>query len=371
MRPWPESRARHRTGPNYAVGSSSIAQRMEPGRVYQVDLVGPDGTVEDVGFIAPECYVPPSVYGHAVDGSFSTGGEWSDVRPTKGRYAYLYADFDGSCLHLMNDWHLARNQVSDADFNKFLISMWSSEDGTRRLDWLIRVYASGKVGVDLNGLEIPDLVTGRYGHGRSPMVQDALHSLYELSVDVVGGCYRLGWAPPETAWYWSMEWLDPMVASPSAGVAALEVPYQPSNTANPPSTSWHPGLVREPVQVTGLLCPAGGMTIAAHWRPPAPPPGIGCGMTVDCDGATALPRLIGAEGLGVSHTCRISEFQVPWTKDTALSKDDCSSDIEHVDSDAGDWNERTKWGRQQPDAEWFTRTGDQGGADADELHMGL
>jgi hypothetical protein len=276
------------------------------GATYEFEVVarGRPAEVLESGLFATERFIPPSVKGHVVDGLFTCQGadhEWADVEPVKGRYAYLYADFDGVSLHLMNDWHLCREPISEWDYNKFQVRTWPADDADRRraIQWLIRVYPNGKVAVDLNGEDASIFVCGAHAHGLSPLVPDTMHSRYELSLDILGANLAQSDEVPEDGWEWEMEWLDPLAGSPNRAAAAS-------------------ALVQEPVSVAGTLLPTGGMTIVAHWAPPPPPcKGGALGTSVRCEGDSAE---ITVTCLGSSPTdlvCRMREVTLPAPQTTS------------------------------------------------------
>ena len=65
---------------------------------------------------------------HVVDGRFTgwsvgdgdAGPEWTGVTPAVGRFTNCYFDFDGTSLHILNDWIYNDAQpVSASCFNQF------------------------------------------------------------------------------------------------------------------------------------------------------------------------------------------------------------------------------------------------------------
>ncbi len=93
---------------------------LEGGRTYQIDLV--DAFRDEVlasALVAPERKIAPSPNTHVLDGLFTVQvGEWAHIEPVWGRFTFLFADFDGECLHLINDWHVCRERINDWDCNK-------------------------------------------------------------------------------------------------------------------------------------------------------------------------------------------------------------------------------------------------------------
>ena len=95
-----------------------------------------------------------------VDGQFTNwsvgwGGahEWSGVTPAVGRFTNCYFDFDGTSLHILNDWIYNDAQpVSAHCFNQF--DAWTGGGSER---WQVKVFGDGRVQVRLNGqLEASD-----------------------------------------------------------------------------------------------------------------------------------------------------------------------------------------------------------------------
>lgn len=301
---------------------------LRPGASYEFEVVAPSsGQVMDSGLFATERLVPPSAKAHVVDGVFTrsgSDGEWSDVEPVKGRYAYLYADFDGTRLHLLNDWHLCRQHVSPWEFNKFELRTWPADDRMRErlIRWLIRVFADGHVEVSANGLPAAEFVTGKYGHATSPLVPKEEHSLYELSI-AVAEAYDPHSETPDTGWKWDMEWLDPPGAAfnwiqPKASVQreSVLVP-DPKTSAGTPSSK-PVVLVQEPVRVRGTLFPEGGMTVIGEWVPPPARNGNGCHTIVRCHRDDAEVQVawsqvawIGRSATPAAVVCRVREVEVP------------------------------------------------------------
>ncbi len=289
---------------------------LQPGRTYQVDIIAPATGVLSSAIIAPERSIPQSARGHMVDGAFtSVIEEWSDIVPIRGRYAHLYADFDGTCLHILNDWHICKEPINEWDYNKFEIRTWPENDQEQTLVWIIRVYPNGRVNVLLNDEFVDDLVDGTHGHGRSPLLPDKDHSIYELSVDVDAAHRRHGHTKPAEAWRWEMTWLDPLVASPNSRMADLVVAYQPpilvdGRPGDPCPTDDKIGLAQEPVHVSGKLLAAGGMTITAHWCPPTPPEDSDAAhVWIRCLADTAEVYVSTVPGQGEQDiTCRLTQL---------------------------------------------------------------
>ena len=130
---------------------------------------------------------------HTVDGMFSgwvAGGstsvsasgaalEWGDIAPAQGRFTLAYFDFDGTHLHILNDWaYNDKLPVAPHCYNLF----WCWTGGGAE-QWTLKVFGSGDVEVMLNGAEVSANATGAsgaVGWGPSPN-SAANHSIFELS----------------------------------------------------------------------------------------------------------------------------------------------------------------------------------------------
>ncbi len=129
-----------------------------------------------------------STYPHTVDGAFTDWKsgqyeyEWFDVPALPGRFTNLYVDYVGGELHILNDWHYNEDGETDPDcYNEFDFG-WSG--GTLK----IRVYGDQTSRVWIDGEEVDAVPTkGGYSFGRSPMVPDRDHTMWELSIEVPAG----------------------------------------------------------------------------------------------------------------------------------------------------------------------------------------
>jgi len=130
------------------------------------------------------------MYPHATDGAFTDwdpeeplalGTEWSDVQPLEGQFTWLYVDYDGEKIHILNDWHYNDATPPDpACYNEFDFS----SNGT---DLNIKVYGDQTIVVMLDGAPADIESEGGSGFGRSPMVPDRDHTLWELAITVPPG----------------------------------------------------------------------------------------------------------------------------------------------------------------------------------------
>ena len=135
---------------------------------------------------------------HLEDGAF--GGwapdrpcahEWSCAPNVMGVYTYVFFDYDGEFLHLVNDWHLNDEAaIEPTAFNLF--RAWT-DDGA--VAWTIRVYGDQHVEVARNEEPVDDPaslgVVGAAGFGRSPFVPDFDHTIFELRFPAGTGGFGL------------------------------------------------------------------------------------------------------------------------------------------------------------------------------------
>ena len=85
-----------------------------------------------------------SAFGHNVDGQV-TGDEWSDIEPVRGRFSNLYLDFDGTSIHMLNDWIFSDNRTVAPQCYSVL-DVWSGvPNGTGSIDtWQFKVFGDGQ-----------------------------------------------------------------------------------------------------------------------------------------------------------------------------------------------------------------------------------
>ncbi len=255
---------------------------LEGGHTYQIDLV--DEFSDEVlasALVAPERKIAPCPNAHVLDGKFTLQvGEWASIEPVWGRFTFLFADFDGECLHLINDWHVCRERINDWDYNEFAIKIWSVSNKEERFSWLIKVFPNGEVAVRLNGESVEDFVEAQYAHEISPLIADTRHSIYELRIQVAEAHLKRGQRRPQKSWRWEMEWLDPIMPSLSPSRAEKPFPVLPAVAHNgifprpelPEEEKQKGGVMaQEPVRVSGELYPEGGLSLRADWQPPLLP----------------------------------------------------------------------------------------------------
>ena len=137
---------------------------------------------------------PQSSYAHTLDGGFTDWSpdltsadhfEWFDVQPLTGVYTHLYLDYGGDQkLHILNDWHY--NDVYEP-----------SPDCYNEFDFVgfevhlnIKVFGDQHVEATLNGEPAETEVGGGASFGRSPLVPDRDHAIWELAITV----------PPDVPW---------------------------------------------------------------------------------------------------------------------------------------------------------------------------
>ena len=136
--------------------------------------------------------VPKSQYPHTVDGAFTSWNpatpgmpyEWFDVTPAAGQYTHAYFDYDGTYLHILNDWHLNDGAVDPTCYNLF-----GAYTGGGTQQWQIKVFADGTVQAWKNGALVDtqaEGVLGAYGFGPSPMTATP-HTIYELRLPAAPG----------------------------------------------------------------------------------------------------------------------------------------------------------------------------------------
>jgi len=110
----------------------------------------------------------------------SSGYEWSDVTPARGRYTNAYFDYDGTHLHILNDWIYNDAQtVKPYCYNLF--TAWTGGGSER---WMLKVYGDKRVEVTLNGESVLSTdvgALGAVGNHTSPLHGSEKHSIFELS----------------------------------------------------------------------------------------------------------------------------------------------------------------------------------------------
>jgi uncharacterized repeat protein (TIGR02543 family) len=130
----------------------------------------------------------------AADAAAASGAcEWYDVKPAKGMYTYFYADFDGTDLHVLNDWFYNAENIDPDCYNQF--SVWTG-GGTER--WVIRAYGDQHVEVSKNGVTLDATstdVVGGASYGPSPNVATP-HTIYELKIRAAAGTWGVNLHDP-------------------------------------------------------------------------------------------------------------------------------------------------------------------------------
>ena len=116
--------------------------------------------------------------------------EWSNTQPAIGRYTNAYFEYDGSHLHILNDWvYNAAQAVLPNCYNLF-----NAFTGSGRERWELKVYGSGVVSVQLNGKSVLQTngianATGAIGFTCSPMHEQANHTIFEISFKASPGSF--------------------------------------------------------------------------------------------------------------------------------------------------------------------------------------
>lgn len=112
--------------------------------------------------------------------------EWCDIQPAHGRLTYAYFDYNGSHLHVLNDWiYNDARPVLPHCYNLF--NAWTGGGEER---WLFYVYGDGHVDAWLNGVPVPanaSWVEGAVGWGLSPLQEQRNHTIFELSFRAMPG----------------------------------------------------------------------------------------------------------------------------------------------------------------------------------------
>ena len=167
---------------------------------------------------------------HVCDGKFTgwkVGGgldEWAGVQHAVGRFTNAYFNYDGTHLHILNDWRYN----DETPVNPTCYNLFNAWTGNGREKWVLKVYGSGKVYVELNGNEVNQTAAdacGAIGFHTSPLETEKPHSIFELSFAASPGRFFVQLHDP----------------GPRFGCDVLE---------------------SEPATFTGHLNPAGGSTIS-------------------------------------------------------------------------------------------------------------
>jgi hypothetical protein len=130
--------------------------------------------------------VPAHKNNHKTDGKFGDD-EWEHVTPAVGRFTNAYIDYSDGYLHILNDWIYNPSRPVQPDcYNLFF-----AFTGSGQQQWVIRVYGSGLVEVELNGKQLDaseagGTATGAIGFGSSPL-RDENHTIFELSFEAMAG----------------------------------------------------------------------------------------------------------------------------------------------------------------------------------------
>ena len=140
-------------------------------------------------------------FNHTCDGGFTNWVpgvplvEWAGIQPAIGRFTNIYFDFDGTHLHILNDWiYNDEKPVQPNCYNLF--NAWT---GNGRERWEIKVFGSGVVDVVLNGVVQPSGnagTCGGTGYGLSPLQPTRLHSIFELSFAASSGGFGVQFHDP-------------------------------------------------------------------------------------------------------------------------------------------------------------------------------
>jgi hypothetical protein len=130
--------------------------------------------------------VPAHQNNHKTDGKFGAD-EWNHATPSVGRFTNAYIDYSGGYLHVLNDWiYNPSRPVQPECYNLFF-----AFTGSGQQQWVIRVYGSGLVEVELNGKQLDaseagGAATGAIGFGPSPLRSEN-HTIFELSFEAMAG----------------------------------------------------------------------------------------------------------------------------------------------------------------------------------------
>ena len=171
--------------------------------------------------------------------------EWCDITPAVGRFTYAYFDFNGTHLNILNDWKFNdKLPVQPHCYNQF--NAWT---GGGSEQWLIKVFGDGHTTAQLNGKELDySSATGRVGWGRSPLVPDRDHSIFELSFAASPGGFGVRLSDPGPRFGCEVLETDPasLVGTGSSGggttvSTADAASFEEAAVALPPSNLCTPG----------------------------------------------------------------------------------------------------------------------------------
>ncbi len=259
---------------------------------------------------------PKSSYPHTADGGFTdwngqSGGqyEWSDVTAARGMYSYLYADFDGQRLWILNDWFYNGENINPDCYNQFQV--WTAGGAER---WDIRSYGDQRIEVWKNNTKLDlnsDEVLGGYGFGPSPNSEEP-HTMYELGIKTGPGA-------------WGVQLHDPGPVFACTTLQGDPTSYQGTLTQGGGSTTDGTGPVQLPAPAGPGYPPNGAtgvpLTATLHWEPtgwPTTPQAwrveLSRGATFDQPfyaEDTYRPELPLRPGLlepGTTYTCRVTTF---------------------------------------------------------------
>lgn len=135
---------------------------------------------------------PQSTVPHTVDGFFTDYGsgleEWSDIDPQAGRYSYVYVDYDGTNMYIMNDWFVNTEGAASTSYNLF--------NFTTNTDFYeMKVYGDGHV--VFASLSPEPAFSGKYSYGVSPNVSTP-HAMWEISISMPSGEVIANLSDPKT-----------------------------------------------------------------------------------------------------------------------------------------------------------------------------
>ena len=119
---------------------------------------------------------------------WAAGHEWSDITPAVGRLSYAYFDYNGSHLHILNDWIYNDERHPEYDTECYsLFNAWTA-NGTER--WALQLWPNGTTHVTLNDVliqawnatsDVNGSLTGIGSMGVSPMQPTVNHSIFEVA----------------------------------------------------------------------------------------------------------------------------------------------------------------------------------------------
>ena len=139
---------------------------------------------------------------HTIDGSFTDypkpEHEWSKSKPAIGRWSNLYADYCNGTLYILNDWILG---IEEPDMQN-CYNLFELFTGNGKQHWGIYVYHSVKKGIKvfLNGKDVSGdtllVKGGKFGFGKSPLMSDKVHTIYEFGIKADEGPWNLMMCDP-------------------------------------------------------------------------------------------------------------------------------------------------------------------------------